>query len=92
MERAFSEIFEKSGYASGNACECCCNILHKICELQDNVFVGDWQPDVIPLGQQPAVAIVDAVPTTDATDVRDALAQYFELEVPHAPRGRAARV
>ena len=56
-------------------------ILRNICELQDNVFVGDWVPDVIPLGQPPAVAIVDAVPTTDATDVRDALAQY--LQVPH---------
>ena len=59
-------------------------ILHNICELQDNVFVGDCEPDVIPLGQQPAVAIVDAVPTTYATDVRDALAQYFASEVPHA--------
>ena len=67
-------------------------ILHNICELQDNVFVGDWEPDVIPLGQPPAVSIVDAVPTTDATDVRDALAQYFALEVPHARGGRVARV
>ena len=67
-------------------------ILHNICELQDNVFLEDWEPDVIPLGQPPAVAIVDAAATTDATDVRDALAQYFALEVPHARRGRAARV
>ena len=67
-------------------------ILHNICELLDNVFVGDWEPDVIHLGQQPAVAIDDAVPTTDATDVRDALAQYFALEVPHARGGCAARV
>ena len=67
-------------------------ILHNICELQDNVFVGDWEPDVIPLGQPPGVAIVDAVPTTDATDVRDALAQYFALQVPHARGGRADRV
>ncbi|XP_068741748.1 putative nuclease HARBI1 [Montipora capricornis] len=67
-------------------------ILHNICELQANVFLEDWEPDVIPLGQPPAVAIVDAAATTDATDVRDALAQYFALEVPHARRGRAARV
>ena len=67
-------------------------ILHNICELQDNVFLEDWEPDVIPLGQPPAVAIVDAAATTDATDVRNALAQYFALEVPHSRRGRAARV
>ena len=67
-------------------------ILHNICELQDNVFLEDWEPDVIPLGQPPAVAIVDAAATTDATDVRDALAQYFALEVPYARRGREARV
>ena len=60
--------------------------------MQDNVFVGDWEPDVIPLGQPPSVAIVDTVPTTDATDVRDALAQYVALQVPHARGGRAARV
>ena len=67
-------------------------ILHNICELQDNVFLEDWEPEVIPLGQPPTVAIVDAAATTDATDVRDDLAQYFALEVPHARRGRAATV
>ena len=67
-------------------------ILYNICELQDNVFVGDCEPDVIPLGQQPAVAIVDVVLTTDATDVSEALAQYFASEDPHACEGRAARV
>jgi len=67
-------------------------ILHNICELQDNVFLKDWEPCVIPLGQPSTVAIVDAAATTDATDVRDTLVQYFALEVPHAPRGCAARV
>ena len=67
-------------------------ILHNICELQDNVFLEVREPDVIPLGQPPTVAIVDATARTDATDVHDALAQYFALEVPHARRGRAARV
>ena len=61
-------------------------ILHNICELQNNVFLKEWQPDVIPLGQPPAVAIVDTAARTDATDVRDALAQYFALEVPRAPQ------
>lgn len=28
VERAFAEICEKSGYAGGNACECCCSVLH----------------------------------------------------------------
>ena len=67
-------------------------ILHNICELQDNVFLKVSEPDVIPLGQPPTVAIVDATARTDATDVRNALAQYFALEVPYARRGRAARV
>lgn len=67
-------------------------VLHNICELQDNVVVEDWEPDVIPLGQPPTVSIVDVAARTDATDVRDALAQYFALEVPHTRRGRAARV
>ena len=61
-------------------------ILHNICELQDNVFLKEWEPDVIPLGQPPAVAIVDTAARTDATDVRDALAQYFALEVPRVPQ------
>ena len=47
---------------------------------------------MIPLAQPPAVAIVDEVPTTDATGVRDALAQYVALQVPHARGGRAAGV
>ena len=47
---------------------------------------------MIPLGQPPTVSIVDVAARTDATDVRDALAQYFALEVPHTRRGRAARV
>ena len=67
-------------------------ILHNICDLQDNVFLEDWEPDVIPLGQPPTVAIVDAAVRTDATDVFDALTQYFALEVPHAHRGHTARV
>jgi len=54
-------------------------ILHNICELQGNVFLEDWEPDVIPLGQPPTVAIVDAGARNDATDVRDALAQNFAL-------------
>ena len=36
----------------------------------------DWEPDAIPLGKPPTVAIVVAAVRTDATDVRDALAQY----------------
>ena len=67
-------------------------ILNNICALHDNVFLEDWELDVILLGQPPMVAIVDAAGRTDATDVRDALAQYFALEVPHALRGHAARV
>jgi len=66
--------------------------LHNICELQDNVFLEDWEPYVIPLNQPSTVAIVDAAETTDATDVRDARVQCFALEVPHASRGCAARV
>jgi len=42
-------------------------ILHNICDLQDNVFLEDWEPDVIPLGQPPTVVIVDAAARTDAT-------------------------
>ena len=52
-------------------------ILHNICKLQDNVFVEDWETDVIPLGQPPTVVIVDTAARADATDVHDALAQYF---------------
>lgn len=67
-------------------------ILHNICDLQGNVFFEDWELDEIPLGQPPPVAIVDAALRNDATDVHDALAQYFALEVPHdARRSHAAR-
>ena len=45
------------------------HILHSTSEQQDNVFLEDWEPDVIPLGQPPTVAIVDAATTTDATDI-----------------------
>lgn len=56
-------------------------ILH-ICALQNNVFLEDWQPDAIPFGQPPTLVIADGAWETDATDVRDALAQYFASEVP----------
>ena len=47
--------------------------------------LGTWR---VPLDQPPAVAIVDRIRPTDATDVCDALAQYFALEVLHARGGR----
>ena len=57
-------------------------ILHNICELQGNVFLEDWQSDAIPLAQPSVLVPVDGATTADATDVRDALTQYFALEVP----------
>lgn len=43
-------------------------------------------------GNEGSLFSSDITTTTDATDVRDALAQYFALEVPHVRRGHAARV
>ena len=57
-------------------------ILHNICELQNNAFLDNWQPDAIPFGQPPRLVIADRMARMDATDVRDALAQYFASEVP----------
>ena len=56
-------------------------IVHNICELKGNIFLEDWQPGAIPLGQPPVLIAVDGGMTTDATDVRDALSQYFASEV-----------
>ena len=72
--------------------EMCIRDRYNICELQDNVFAEDWEPDVNPVTKPPAVTIVNSVAKTDATDVCDALALYFALEVPQARRGSAARV
>ena len=55
-------------------------ILHNICELQNNSFLEEWQPDVIPLDQPPPLVSHAERATSDATDVRDALTQLFESE------------
>ena len=51
-------------------------ILHNICQIQNNVFLPLWQIDNEAF-EDPVVFADDDIATRDATDIREALSEYF---------------
>ena len=51
-------------------------ILHNICQIQNNAFLPIWQIDN-EASEEPVVFADDDIATRDATDIREALSEYF---------------
>ena len=51
-------------------------ILHNICQIQNNAFLPIWQIDD-EASEEPVVFADDDIATRDATDIHEALSEYF---------------
>ena len=51
-------------------------ILHNICQIQNNTFLPIWQIDNEAF-EEPVMFADDDIATRDATDIREALSEYF---------------
>ena len=74
MERQVYPIFKKGGPLVMVITASC--ILHNICQIQNNTFLPIWQIDNEAF-EEPVVFADDDIATRDATDIREALSEYF---------------
>ena len=78
MERQVYPIFKKGGHGGILSCHwitASC-ILHNTYQIQNNVFLPQWQIDNEAV-EDPMVFADDDIATRDAKDICEALSEYF---------------